>query len=221
MRAVTVGVGNISGVNGFVFPGDRVDIVLTQEVSGEGPPLRVSETIFRNVRVLATDRRIAPRDANGNQVPQSTSTVTLEATPRMAERIMVAQTIGQLSLALRSLADNQAELEQAIASGSVRVPEGGEAERRMLRTVANQPSDTGATYSVGGDVSRFQRRTLPPRPGEANKNAVREMQQMMREMADRSPRNGTGNSPAPAAPTGPVVRVTRGNNVTVVPVGAR
>jgi hypothetical protein len=44
---------------------------------------------------------------------------------------------------------------------------------------------------------------------------------MMREMAARAPRNGTGNSPAAPVPTGPVVRVTRGNNVTVVPVGAR
>jgi pilus assembly protein CpaB len=221
MRAVTVAVSNTSGVNGFVFPGDRVDIVLTHEVSGEGAPLRVSETIFRNVRVLATDRRINTRDAQGNQVAQSTSTVTLETTPRMAERIAVAQTIGQLSLALRSLADTSAELERAIASGDVQVPEGTEAEQRMLRTIANQPIDTGATYTVGGDVSRFQRRSIPPRPGEQNKEAARQMQQMMRAMTDRLPGRGTGNGPADGVPTGPSVRVARGNNVTVVPVGAR
>ena len=50
MRAVTVPVSATSGVGGFIFPGDRVDMVLTQEVigGGDGPPLRVSETIVRN-----------------------------------------------------------------------------------------------------------------------------------------------------------------------------
>jgi pilus assembly protein CpaB len=63
MRAVTVPVSNISSVAGFVFPGDRVDIVLTQSVSGggDGQPLKVSETIIRNIRVLATDKRTSGR----------------------------------------------------------------------------------------------------------------------------------------------------------------
>src|SRR5690349_8727553 len=44
MRAVTVPVSAQSGVAGFVFPGDRIDLVLTQEVSGgNGPPLKTSE----------------------------------------------------------------------------------------------------------------------------------------------------------------------------------
>ena len=73
MRAVTVAVSATSGVAGFVFPGDRVDLVLTQEVAGggDGPPLRVSETIIRNIRVLAVDQRINARDEDGNQVAQT------------------------------------------------------------------------------------------------------------------------------------------------------
>ncbi|MGZ8998534.1 MAG: Flp pilus assembly protein CpaB, partial [Allosphingosinicella sp.] len=64
MRAVTVGVSVTSGVAGFVFPGDRVDLVLTQEVEGggDGSPLRVSETIIRNIRVLAVDQRLDARN---------------------------------------------------------------------------------------------------------------------------------------------------------------
>src|SRR4051794_39208012 len=60
MRAVTVPVNNSTGVAGFVFPGDHVDMVLTQSVrgGGDGPPLNVSETVVRNVRVLATDQRV-------------------------------------------------------------------------------------------------------------------------------------------------------------------
>src|SRR4051812_35502760 len=115
MRAVTVGVSATSGVAGFVIPGDRVDIVLTQQVEGggDGTPLRVSETILRNVRVLATDQRMSAQDENGKQVVQRFSMVTLEATPKIAEKIAVAETIGGLSLSLRSIADNSAELERA------------------------------------------------------------------------------------------------------------
>ena len=213
MRAVTVGVSATSGVAGFVFPGDRVDLVLTQEVEGggEGEPLRVSETIIRNIRVLAVDQRLNARDEQGNQVAQNVSTVTFEATPKIAEKIAVAQTIGQLSLSLRSLADNTAELERAIASGEVQVPETDDprAERRMLLAIANQPIDTGTTYTVGSDVSRFQRGSVPGREGSEH-NAP-------------APTSG-GAAPAVGGevrPMGPVVRVARGNNVTLVPVGAR
>jgi pilus assembly protein CpaB len=214
MRAVTVPVSATSGVAGFVFPGDRVDLVLTQEVAGggDGPPLRVSETIIRNIRVLAVDQRLNARDEAGNQVAQPSATVTFEATPTIAEKIAVAQDIGNLSLSLRSLADNKAELERAIASGEVRVPANADprTERQFLLQVASRPIDSNPTYTVGADVSRFQRRSVPGRAGGQGNNA--------------SP----SGSPAPAAnsapsgqPVGPVVRIARGNNVTVVPVGAR
>lgn len=211
MRAVTVPVSATSGVAGFIFPGDRVDIVLTQQVEGggDGTPLRVSETIIRNIRVLAVDQRINARDEEGNQVAQNTSTVTFEATPKIAEKIAVAQTIGQMSLSLRSLADNNAELERAIASGEVQVPQNDDprAERQMLLAIANRPIDTGSTYTVGSDVSRFQRSSVPGRARDQNTAAA----------------PVAGGNPAAGAdrPVGPVVRVARGNNVTLVPVGAR
>src|SRR3546814_7727853 len=100
MRAVTVSGSTTSGVAGFVFPGDRVDLVLTQEVTGDGDSLKVSETVLRNVRVLAADQRMNRVDEEGKPVVQSASTVTLEVTPKIAEKIAVAQTIGQLSLSL-------------------------------------------------------------------------------------------------------------------------
>ena len=212
MRAVTVGVSATSGVAGVVFPGDRVDLVLTQEVQGggDGPPLRASETIIRNLRVLAVDQRLNARDDQGNQVAQNTATVTFEATPKIAEKIAVAQTIGQLSLSLRSLADNNAELERAIAAGEVQVPANADprAERQMLLEVASRPIDTGPTYTVGADVSRFQRATVPGRVRGEGNNAP-------------SPGNGAPTAGGQSVPVGPVVRVARGNAVTIVPVGAR
>ena len=207
MRAITVPVSKTSGGVGFIFPGDRVDMVLTQDVAGggEGPPLKVSETIIRNIRVLATDLRVDSKDAEGKTVVKNFSTVTLEATPRIAEKISVAQQLGSLSLTLRSLADNTGELERAVAAGDVKLPAGATPsdERKMLLAIANRPSDSNTTYSTGGDVSRFQRRTIPART------------------ASQGGSGNTGGDSSGIAPTGPVVRIARGNSVTVVPVGAR
>jgi len=200
MRAITVPVNASASVAGFVFPGDHVDIVLTQQVQGggDGPPLKVSETIVRNIRVLATDQRITDKNDDGKTEVKAFSTVTLEATPRIAEKVAVAQSVGTLSLSLRSIADNTAELERAVASGDVKVPVNADPsqERQMLLAIANRPIDTNTTFSTGGDVSRFQRRTVPAKPVEASAGGA-------------------------VAPTGPVVRVARGNEVTVVPAGAR
>jgi pilus assembly protein CpaB len=210
MRAVTVPVNASTGVAGFVFPGDHVDLVLTQAVQGggDGPPLKVSETIVRNVRVLATDQRFTEKDEDGKTQVKTFSNVTIEVTPRISEKVAVAQSMGTLSLSLRSIADNTAELERAVAAGDVKVPANANPaqERQMLLAVANRPMDSNTTFSTGGDVSRFQRRTVPSRPN-----------QFAQAMGAFS---GQGQS-GPQAPVGPVVHIARGNNVTVVPVGAR
>ena len=106
MRAVTVPVSAQAAVAGFVFPGDRIDLVLTQTVAGggEGQPLKVSETIMRNIRVLATDQRTDNLvGEDGKTQVRTFSNVTIEATPKMAEQVAVAQTLGSLSLSLRSI----------------------------------------------------------------------------------------------------------------------
>jgi pilus assembly protein CpaB len=209
MRAVTVPVSNTTGVAGFIFPGDRVDMVLTQDVAGggDGPPLKVSETIIRNLRVLATDQRIDSKNEEGKTVVKTFNTVTVEVTPRIGEKIAVAQQVGALSLQLRSIADNTAELERAVAAGDVKVPAGTNPaeERKLLLAVANQPSDNNTTYVTGGDVSRFQRTSVPARTAP---------------QADPKAADGT-SSAVGVTSSGPVVRVARGNSVTVVPVGAR
>ena len=208
MRAITVPVNVSSGVAGFVFPGDHVDMVLTQNVEGggDGPALKVSETIIRNLRVLATDQRITDKDDEGKTQVKTFSNVTLEVTPRIAEKIAVAQSLGSLSLALRSIADNSAEVERAVASGAIKVPAGTtpDQEKQMLTAMANRPIDSNTTYSTGGDVSRFQRRSVPARPADKAQALVKAMGKALGAQTD-----------------GPVVRVARGNSVTVVPVGAR
>src|SRR3954468_11935026 len=224
MRAVTVAVSATSGVAGFVFPGDRVDIVLTQQVEGggDGTPLKVSETILRNVRVLATDQRMSAQDENGKQVVQRFSMVTLEATPKIAEKIAVAETIGGLSLSLRSIADNSAELERAIASGEVTVPQSDDpkAERQMLLAIAQRPVHAPSTHTIGWDVSRSQRGTVPGKSKPASDPQDR-VTDALTSLAAAAVGRAPGGASAEPVITGPVVRVARGNNVTLVPVGAK
>ena len=80
----------------------------------------------------------------------------------------------------------------------------------MMIRLSSQPQTGGATFETGADVSRFARRTVP---GKAK--------------GDSSPNSGgfgpqpAGANPGPAPVTGPVVRVARGNAITVVPVGGK
>lgn len=209
MRAITIPVSVKTGVAGFIFPGDHVDLVLTQTVKGaEGQPLKASETILKNLRILATDQATSTEMVEGKSVVRTSSTVTLEVTPRIAEKVAVAETIGQLSLSLRSLADNQSELDRAIASGSVKVPEGAskEQEDKILSQAMNRPVEGPTTFQTGGDVSRFQRASMPSQTPRAPVAPA------------MAPMPGMANA-GPAVPTGPVVRVTRGKTTELVSVG--
>lgn len=198
MRAVTFPVSAQSAVAGFVFPGDRIDLVLTQSVSGggDGSPLKVSETVLRNLRVLATDQRTDNAvGEDGKTQVKTFGNVTVEATPKIAEQIAVAQTVGTLSVSLRSIADNATQLEEAIASGQVKVPAGNDpkAEKAMLAQVVGQPQSGGSTFATGADISRFQRSSVP----------------------------GKASGAPSVGGTGPQIRVARGNAVTPMSIGAK
>lgn len=202
MRAITVPVSAKTGVAGFVFPGDRVDLVLTQAVEGDGRALKTAETILGNLRVLATDQSTTQeKSETGEVVVKTARVVTLEVTPKIAEKVAVAQTLGTLSLSLRSLGDASSEIEKAIAAGEIVIPEDAtpEEEERLLAQAAARPRDGRSTYVTGADVSRFQRRTAPP----TNRAAA----------APPSSSNG------PAKPSGPTVKVSRGSNTTLEVIG--
>ena len=104
MRAVSVAVNPTSGISGFVFPGDRVDLILTHNLprdqGGGDDTRRGSTTILQDIRVLALDQRM---DAQPGQ-PIVARNATFEVTPRQSQVIAVAAEVGRLSLSLRSLA---------------------------------------------------------------------------------------------------------------------
>ena len=104
MRAVTVAVDATTGAAGLIWPGDRVDLILTQTIQAAAMPLghRVAaETVLSNVRVIAIDQQLV-QGADANQTDNQARTVTLEVTQEQAVSVSVATRLGRLSLSVRS-----------------------------------------------------------------------------------------------------------------------
>ncbi|MEH6494202.1 MAG: Flp pilus assembly protein CpaB [Pseudomonas marincola] len=103
-RAISINVDETAGIAGFVFPGDRVDVILTLEVmqgtSETSIPHHASETILTNVRVVAMDQSTDDQ----TQEASVRSIATLEVSPKEVEVISVSRELGRLSLSLRSIA---------------------------------------------------------------------------------------------------------------------
>jgi pilus assembly protein CpaB len=108
MRAIAISIDTrgSSSAGGFILPNDRVDVLRTYRDEDArragGVEAFRTETILPNVRVLAIGQNVQER--NGEKVVTG-ETATLELTPAQAELVTLAQKVGQLSLALRSLAD--------------------------------------------------------------------------------------------------------------------
>ena len=108
MRATTVGVDAVTGTAGLIWPGDHVDLILTETLDDPGMPLgrRIAgETVLHNVRVIAIDQELM-QGAVGATAPingaAQSRTVTLEVSPENAERVAVATRLGHLSLSVIS-----------------------------------------------------------------------------------------------------------------------
>lgn len=102
MRAISTDVTSETGAAGFILPNDRVDVILSRRGGSDRNSNSTSETILSNVRVLAIDQTT---EEKGGQRVVVGKTATLELTQGQAEALVQSRTMGQLSLALRSLAD--------------------------------------------------------------------------------------------------------------------
>lgn len=105
MRAVTVAVDNVTGADGLIWPGDRVDVLLTQDIAGAPDAKSIAaEVVLSDVRVIATGSELIkdPSNNTANSSQQPASTVTLEVTQEQAARCLVAVNLGKLSLIVHS-----------------------------------------------------------------------------------------------------------------------
>jgi len=152
MRAVSVPVTLSTGISGFVFPGDQVDLVVTF-TSQESPrggttggPLRdikAAETVLRDIRVIAIDQKL---DVKAGEANPNLKTATLEVTPKESGIIALAGEMGKLSLSLRSLVPG---------------PDDSKEEANNNAPLTPQVD----TYTVDSDINPLLRNPLKPKGG--------------------------------------------------------
>ena len=104
-RATSVGVDEVSGTAGLIWPGDHVDLILTQQIDDPAIPIGrrfAGETVLKDVRVIAIDQQLVQGGtATSTDNAQQSRTVTLEVSPEDAEKVAVATRLGKLGLAVR------------------------------------------------------------------------------------------------------------------------
>jgi len=126
-RAITVGVDAVTGAAGLIWPGDRVDLLLTQKLDDAVALLSrrvVGETVLTDVRVIAVDQHLTQGGlgASPSLDGRIARTVTLEVTPEEAERVAVASQLGRLSLTIRAMAEGlerEGEARRSVFGGDV------------------------------------------------------------------------------------------------------
>ena len=120
MRAVSVAVDQTSDVSGFVFPGDRIDILINlslpaESANGNGYQRKAAQTVLRDIRVIAIDQRLDSKD--GQAVVART--VTLEVTPKQSEIVAARRRYGQ---AVAEPAQPRCDCHESEASPLPRLP---------------------------------------------------------------------------------------------------
>jgi pilus assembly protein CpaB len=107
MKAVSIRVNDVQGVAGFVLPGDRVDIMLSRSQNNQA----FVDVLLQNIKVLAIDQSADDQKEN----PTVAKAVTVEVSTFDAQKLTLAASVGQLSLALREVAANTGEATQRVS----------------------------------------------------------------------------------------------------------
>ncbi len=102
MRGIAVKISVVTSAGGYIKPLDRVDIYLVRKVKGKA----ISELVMRNVKILAIDRENLTKKDDKVDASPSVNTATVEVTPLQAQFLAKISMMGRLTLALRSLAEN-------------------------------------------------------------------------------------------------------------------
>ncbi len=160
-RATTIRVNDVNGVAGFVLPGDRVDIMLTR--SNKDGDL-VTDVLLQTVRVLAIDQDNDPE----TEEPVVAKAVTLEVTPKQAQKLALASQLGSLSLALRGEANTGRVSTQSVSvtdleGGKKRGETGNRFKVKIVRGMEAQNYAVQPGQSTGALVGVP---VVPANPGE-------------------------------------------------------
>jgi pilus assembly protein CpaB len=153
MRAVSIGVTATSGNAGFVSPGDHIDLIVTHHIKPQGNNANgtdtvVSETFVHNVRVVAIDQMLD----NPDNKAVLAKTITVEVSPRQAEQVAVAEEMGKISVALRSLLSPAAKAAMKQPDAKPLSPEA----KKLNELYGNAPMATTvdtSNYTRDSDIS--------------------------------------------------------------------
>lgn len=166
-RAMAVKVDKVVGVSGFVFPGNRVDVLVTLQEQGENR-IPTTKTVLENIHVLATGSEVERTDKQ--EKPKTVDVITLEVSSEEGEKLALAATQGKIQLALRNAADAK-----GIATKGATIPTllsslraGGapdlEAKARRqvpqrsdLQVLSKDPRPTYSTYVIKGSTIHEQK----------------------------------------------------------------
>jgi pilus assembly protein CpaB len=135
MRALTVRVNDVIGVAGFLLPGNRVDVLSSRKTTDRRA---VTETILRNIKVLAVDQTASTE----KNEPVIVRAVTLEMTPEQAEVVVKARTEGEIQLTLRNPLEKYVEPEPVVE------PAPQPASKPVVAKARPRPRPTATTVTV-------------------------------------------------------------------------
>lgn len=143
-RAMAIRVNDVSGVAGFVTPGDKVDVILTRRLDRDN---MISTTVLQGIVVRGIDQ-LADEDQDK---PNVARTVTVEVTPDEAQRLALAQQAGTLSLTLRNLATDDAPSLRALSVDELgSTPPSGKRRRRAPTVTIYRAGERSAVSVHGG-----------------------------------------------------------------------
>lgn len=142
MRAVSLRSSDVTGVGGFVLPGDRVDVLLTRSANnGNNTSNTLTQVLAENVRVLGVDQS----DNDQADKPVVSKAITVEVTPEQAQSISLGATVGIVSLTLRHVADDSPLVRKSMAVSDL-----GPGPRKVAG-----PSGLAVRVVRGTEASRF------------------------------------------------------------------
>ena len=189
MRAATVRINDVSGVAGFIQPNDTVDVLITRSAPGGDQRTQATDVLLQNIRVIAMDQNAK----NANGTPAVARTATLEVTPLDAQKLALAQEVGNLSLLLRKPGEANNPVVETVSLSDLRYNLYGGARYPAPAVVG------GYQQSVAGAIGRAS-------------SQVSASSSSARSTARAAPRK-------PKAPAGRSVEIVRGTQGTDYTVG--
>jgi pilus assembly protein CpaB len=106
MRAIAVKTNEVMNMAGFIFPGSRVDVLMTLRGENNDASTTTARTVLQNVQVLSTGTKIDPDPTGKPESKPENVTVTLLVTPEQSQKLALAQSQGTIQFVLRNGGDS-------------------------------------------------------------------------------------------------------------------